>query len=537
MATVIDSLIVTLGLDGSAYRRGVSDAQQDSAKITEAERKRAKTSQEASKAVAEGFTRARNELMGLAAAMLGASSIKGFFTSMVTGQATLGRLAQNLGMSARELDSWGAAAEQVGGTAQGIRQSFQSILGGFEAFKLGEQSPVVTAFRALGIAIADGNGKIRPMKDLMIDLAKALQGMPAQDQIRIAGMLGLDDGTLNLLRQGAAQVRATQEAMERTSAVSAESTMAAQRAQAQWATTKRELYGVGQQIFTALIPAMEGANARLLQFSGWVSSHREEIGSFLGAVGNGFNAIARAIGDVFGWFSKLGDKLVGTKVGDWLGEKVAQFLAYGGNTEARAALAANGKGPAPAARAAATVAPTGSAAASPAQFAELEKANGLPPGTLDRIWQIESGRGKNMVSGAGATGHFQFMPDTAKDFGMSREDTFDLGKSSAAAAKYLGQLLKRYGGDMMSAVSAYNWGQGNVDRQGLARAPAETADYWRKFVGLGGQQFSGSQVRSETNIQTLNIQTRATDAPGIARSIGDSLASNQRLQAASMGMR
>jgi len=531
MATVIDSLIVTLGLDPSAYKKGAKDAQQDTAKINEVERGRAKVSAESSKAVADGYNRARNELLSLAAAALGANGIKSFFAGMVTGQATLGRLAVNLGMSARELDSWGAAAEQVGGSAAGIQASFQHIQAGFEAFRLGEQSPVVTAFRALGIAVADGSGKVRPMKDLMLDLAGVLQRMPAQDQIRVAGMLGLDDGTLNLLRQGREQVRLTQESMERISGVSDQSTQAAQHAQAQWALTKRELYSAGQSIFTALIPAMEQANDGLHNLSAWVSDHRQEIGDFVGGLATAFTAVGKAIGEAFGWFTKLGEKLANTKVGGWLGEKLAQFMAYGGSKDAQAALAANGKGQAP------PSAPSAAPAGSPGQFADLEKANGLPPGTLDRIWQIESGRGKNMVSSAGATGHFQFMPKTAAGYGLSRADTFDLGKSSAAAAKYLGKLRQMFGGDMQLAVSAYNWGEGNVQRKGLAAAPHETMDYWRKFVSLGGGPGGGGSNRSETNIQTINIQTRATDAPGIARSLSDNLAQTQRLATSSQGMR
>jgi len=535
MATVIDSLIVTLGLDPSAYKKGAGDVEAGARKVNEAERNRAKVSGEASKIVAEGYTRARNELLSLAAAALGANSIKSFFANMVTGQATLGRLAVNLGMSARELDSWGAAAEQVGGSASGIQASFQHIQAGFEAFKLGEQSPVVNAFRALGIAIADGNGKVRPMKDLMLDLAGVLQKMPAQDQIRVAGMLGLDDGTLNLLRQGREQVKLTQEAMERISGVSDESTQAAQHAQAQWALTKRELYSAGQAIFTALIPAMEQANDGLHNLSAWVSDHRQEIGDFVGGLATAFTAVSRAIGEAFGWLTKMGEKLAQTKVGGWLGEKMAQFMAYGGSKDAQSALAANGVPGYSAPAAAAT--PKAASGAQGVDFGAIEKANGLPAGTLDRIWQIESGRGKNMVSGAGATGHFQFMPKTAAGYGMSRADTFDLGKSANAAGKYLGSLLKRFGGDMQLAVSSYNWGEGNVMRKGLAAAPHETMDYWRKFVALGGGQGGGGSSRSETNIQTINIQTRATDGPGIARSLSDNLAQTQRLATSSQGMR
>jgi soluble lytic murein transglycosylase-like protein len=62
-----------------------------------------------------------------------------------------------------------------------------------------------------------------------------------------------------------------------------------------------------------------------------------------------------------------------------------------------------------------------------------------------------------MVSSAGATGHFQFMPGTAKQFGLSREDTYDFDKSKMAAAKYLAQLHNEFG-NWEEALRAYNAG-------------------------------------------------------------------------------
>ena len=58
-------------------------------------------------------------------------------------------------------------------------------------------------------------------------------------------------------------------------------------------------------------------------------------------------------------------------------------------------------------------------------FASLEQQHGLPAGLLDAVWATESSRGKRMLSPAGAQGHFQFMPATAKQYGLT--DANDLG--------------------------------------------------------------------------------------------------------------
>ncbi|WP_019209684.1 lytic transglycosylase domain-containing protein [Yersinia massiliensis] len=114
---------------------------------------------------------------------------------------------------------------------------------------------------------------------------------------------------------------------------------------------------------------------------------------------------------------------------------------------------------------------------------QLESQYNLPPTILDRVYQAESGRGKNLLSPKGAQGPFQFMPPTGRDYGLnSMDDRMDFNKSSEAAAKYLSDLLKMFDGDVNKAVASYNWGQGNVKNYGLGQAPAETRNYLQKIM-------------------------------------------------------
>lgn len=112
--------------------------------------------------------------------------------------------------------------------------------------------------------------------------------------------------------------------------------------------------------------------------------------------------------------------------------------------------------------------------ASQLDFAGKERRYGLPAGLLTALAQQESGGNPNAVSKAGAAGLFQFMPATAKEYGIN---AFDPAQSAEAAAKKMGGLMKRYRGNLTAALSAYNWGEGNLERKGLASAPAETRAY------------------------------------------------------------
>ena len=153
-----------------------------------------------------------------------------------------------------------------------------------------------------------------------------------------------------------------------------------------------------------------------------------------------------------------------------------------------------------------------------ALFADLEKKYALPAGWLDRLWETESARGTNMVSKAGALGHFQFMPKTAKEFGL--KDPFNLAEAAEAAARKSAGLISEYGGDLAMAAAGYNAGQGNLSAYGvtnssqLGRARPETQEFVKKMVpnlstsytiNLGPNGYSaGDQQRLEQTMRDNN---------------------------------
>ena len=103
-----------------------------------------------------------------------------------------------------------------------------------------------------------------------------------------------------------------------------------------------------------------------------------------------------------------------------------------------------------------------------------EKTN-LSPDLIHSVVAAESAYDSAAVSPAGAQGLMQLMPDTAQELGV--QDSFDPLQNLLGGSKYLKQLLDKYSGDLDSALAAYNWGQGNVDRRGLDQMPKETRDY------------------------------------------------------------
>ncbi len=139
-------------------------------------------------------------------------------------------------------------------------------------------------------------------------------------------------------------------------------------------------------------------------------------------------------------------------------------------------------------------APPSRAAALAPQLKEVFRAQGIAP---EWVWlaEVESSFDPEAQSPAGARGLFQFMPATAKRFGLSTfpfDERTHPQKSARAAAQYLRFLHGRFG-DWPLALAAYNAGEGRIARE-LAkvkrrsfdeiahRLPAETRFYVPKVL-------------------------------------------------------
>jgi membrane-bound lytic murein transglycosylase D len=89
------------------------------------------------------------------------------------------------------------------------------------------------------------------------------------------------------------------------------------------------------------------------------------------------------------------------------------------------------------------------------------------PSELALLPFIESAFNPQAVSGARASGMWQFMPATGKSFDLKqnvfRDDRRDVQASTRAALDYLQRLYNMFG-DWHLALAAYNWGEGNVNK-------------------------------------------------------------------------
>lgn len=132
--------------------------------------------------------------------------------------------------------------------------------------------------------------------------------------------------------------------------------------------------------------------------------------------------------------------------------------------------------------------------------AEASQTYGVPVPLINAIIKQESAFNPDAKSHCGAMGLMQLMPATAKDLGC--KDAFDPRENIMAGTKYIGQMLKRFDGDVSLATAAYNAGPGNVRKYGNQVPPfketqnyvAKVGKYYKENVALAEAQHESEKA-------------------------------------------
>ena len=199
MTTVIDALVLELGLDGSKFKTGADQANQQIRQVEQQATRSASEIERRGGQAAEFFNGLKRAALGFATVLAGIGIER--FVSQVAGLSSgLKNMAYGLDMNVRDLSAWQNAVVHIAnGTAEGVTSSFAAMQNELQQLRFTGKSDLLPLFRFLGISPSDANGNQKTPAALFEEIGDKLQGRDPAQAKYLMQQAHLDDGLINFL--------------------------------------------------------------------------------------------------------------------------------------------------------------------------------------------------------------------------------------------------------------------------------------------------------------------------------------------------
>lgn len=484
MATVIDALVVELGLDPSKFTKGLKEALEAAAKGKDALGEGGKEIEAGAKSMTETFSKLRDNVLGLAVLFTGGLGIKEFVKSVTNSDVAVGRLAQVTGESTHAISLWRNAGILAGGTGDSFTNILHTMTRGMAQLQRTGTSELIPVFRELGIDIS----KFNDASQLTLAVIQAIQDQrvdPARGEL-ILQSFGADDAAISAILRGKDAIQEYLNQAQRVGTIMEGDDKIARNLANAWDELALSSTNAGRRILHDLAPSLTSI---LHWASEWYS------------VGSG----SQRVNDV-AHFLGLGDVVkIRGKLGGDSSIKFPEKAAGGAGEKGAAGVVGLSPGGGLRLKAGAGTASPGVAVLAAALQNEI-------PG-LKRFTAFDDDYHKGTSSA-----HAQGL---ALDFTLA-----DPATSAAVAAQVRsklqalgvdGKVIDEYANPSSRATAGHIHVQFGSAAQRFSRSPG---------AGVAANSGSGggsSTTKTDVHIDTINVTTAATDAPGIARDIGAAL--------------
>lgn len=341
MPTVVDKLIIELGLDPSGFEKGRKKAAQDLLRTRDEMAKTGREAEVVAKRTAEQISRITRELLLLFGVLTGARGIQAFVADLTRANAEIGRLGVSLAESPQRMAAWGMAAERVGGSAQATAASFEKISKSlYDLHRNGQMLP--KEFSQLQAASGRFIRTNAGVDTFLKDTAAALKAVAAVDPSRayfLAQGMGIDASTARVMIQYGEAVDKYLTGIEKSLAPSEAAIKASQEMGKQVAILQQNF----EKFASLLMEKIQPVLARVVEsITKWIEENGEwlatgiveaveKFAKWLGeidwkAVTSGAATFASAVGDIT---NAIGGLTVAVEAlfALWLGSKFLRVLA------------------------------------------------------------------------------------------------------------------------------------------------------------------------------------------------------------------
>lgn len=278
---LLEELLIRIGVDASGVDRGIDQSTKKADGLTDS-LKHSETQANSTGAAMASF--AAKALGALTAVLSVGNAISGAVgRAEMVGE--LSRTSEALGIAIEDLDAFGKAAERAGGDAQGARDSLTDMAEALGEALSDKESGRAKAFKALGIAITDTNGKAKDGLTGILDLASAVEGLDKSAAVFKIKELGITDNrTVELILKGRKELERLLAVQKAQGVVTKEAAERARVFNDGLAALRGATSNAANSFFDSIIPALTKVVEWLTKVVDWAAEHKDVIVGFFIAV-------------------------------------------------------------------------------------------------------------------------------------------------------------------------------------------------------------------------------------------------------------
>lgn len=220
MATVIDKLLVQIGLDSKGLNKGMDatlkklkESEKQTGKIAKNNRKNYRQIIDDTEEHTEALKDENKQYAVLGATLKGMA--KGFVAiaaskkvlSEISDLSNVERVSKFLGMTTTQVGTLQKISENVGDSSQSVLNSVADIYDKITGLEVeGKSSQLFAYFNRIGVSVTDQNGKLKDTRTLLTDIRKGLMGISDErKRAYMARQMGLGEGLTYLFSKDDAE--------------------------------------------------------------------------------------------------------------------------------------------------------------------------------------------------------------------------------------------------------------------------------------------------------------------------------------------
>jgi hypothetical protein len=177
---VIDELMISLGIDASKAKSGMS---------------------EVTNSIQGGIGKITGMLGGLSAAFTGVFAVGSAFSEYLSQADALSKFAASIDSNIEDVHAWSEAVARSGGSAEAFQGTVKGLTTQLSKMATLGKSKAGNVLAAVGIDPGE-IGRQRDAFDVLLEISDKMQEMSAAEATGFGQSLGLDAGTITLLREG-----------------------------------------------------------------------------------------------------------------------------------------------------------------------------------------------------------------------------------------------------------------------------------------------------------------------------------------------